>query len=164
MSHQPSPKNYRQLSQTGRDSGGLPREEQINWWSSTIQTALKTHILVTLYELNRLFSCVRGRYVLMYSNTYKHAMTTDGKRGRELKEEQGEVYGREEREEGDVVIKTQSQNINKKQCEEHRPGGTSPVLTLAFYTSPNGCSYPPLCLINVKYVEILSASYLSKTK
>lgn len=114
MSHQPSPKNYRQLNQTGRDSGGLPREEQINWLSSTIQTALKTHILVTLYELNRLFSCVRGIYVFMYSNIYKHAMTTDGKRGHEFKDEQGEVYGREEREEGDVVIKTQSQNINKR--------------------------------------------------
>lgn len=98
-------------------------------------------------------------------------MTTDKKRGREFKEEQREGYGREEREEGDVVIKTQSQNINKrlkqqkkKQCEEYRPGVTSPVLTLAFYTFPKGCSCLPLCLINVKDVEILSASYLSKTK
>lgn len=40
-------------------------------------------------------------------------MTTDEKRGCEFKEEQGEVYGREEREEGDV-IKTQSQDINKR--------------------------------------------------
>lgn len=83
MSHQPSPKNYRQLSQTERDSHSLPREEHISWLSSTERMTLKTHILVTLYELNRLFSCVRAIYI--YSNTYKHAMTTDKKEAVNLK-------------------------------------------------------------------------------